>query len=254
MDRETATSTLPLLLEERILLLFLKAGGDTHAQVAGPSPTSATSRNRAAIMIFLEFCFDILSKSPPIQALCLDVLAEFLHRTSTWVPKNTIYEFCTTLRNRDRDELRWESPFLAEVKNTLRVSLAARGPGTAEDLQKLDRTANLVFPSNLVTPMATGTGRSRRKRKQECGPGQQRKSHRMAWNFCRYFEYEPRQLERITGTAKIVLFGTLIKMEPPNALTQARRAASYVSSVRDRNLARLIVYGSGSGVCKTPES
>lgn len=177
-DRETATSTLSLLLEERILLLFLKAGADTHAQITGPSPTSAMSWNRAATIVFVEFCFDILSKSPPIQALYLDVLVEFLHRTSTWVLRSTINQFCTNLRNRDRDELRWESPFLAEVKNRLHVSLAARGPGTAEDLQQLDRTAKLVFPSNLVTPMATGTGAARRKRKQESGSAQQRKSHR----------------------------------------------------------------------------
>lgn len=175
-DRKTATSNLSLLLEERIILLFLKAGADTHAQITGPSPTSATSRIRAATIVFVELCFDILSKSPSIQALYLDVLAEFLNRTSTWVLKNAINEFCTTLRYRDRDQLRWESPFLAEVKDRLRFSLAARGPGTAEDLQQLDRTAKLVFPSNLVTPMAAGTGQSRRKRKQQIGSGRQRKT------------------------------------------------------------------------------
>lgn len=178
-DRETATSTLSLLLEERILSLFLKAGADTHAQIAGSSSKLINSRNRAATIVFVEFCFDILSKSPPIQALYLDVLVEFLHRTRTWLLKDTINQFCTTLRNRDRDELRWESPFLAEVKTRLHVSLATRGPGNAEDLQQLEWTAKLVFPSNLVTPMAIGTVQARRQRKQESESGRQRKSHRM---------------------------------------------------------------------------
>lgn len=58
--------------------------------------------------------------------------------------------------------------------------------------------------------------------------------------LCRYSEYKQRQLARITGTAKTFSFGTLIKMEPPDALAGARRAESYLSSVCGRTLGRLM--------------
>lgn len=177
-ERKGATRILSFLLDEGILKLFLKAGADPSAQIVGPSATSATYRSSAATTVYLEFCFDILDKSPSIQALYLEVLAEFLRLSSSEVLNNAIDEFCMALSNRDRNELHWDLPFLAEVNNTLQLSLGARGAETAENLQSLDDAAKRVFPLNLYTPLEVATGHNMRKRKQASGLGRRRKNQR----------------------------------------------------------------------------
>lgn len=165
-----ATRTLSFLLEEGILKLFLKAGADPNAQIMGPS---------AATVAYLEFCFDVLDQSPSIQSLYLDVLVELLRLCSVGVLKKTVDEFCTGLNNRNKDELHWTLPFLAEVNGTLQLSLGARGPETAETLQSLNQVAKRIFPLNLYTPMEVATTElSSRKRKQGSILDEQRKHQR----------------------------------------------------------------------------
>lgn len=178
-ERKSATRILSFLLEEGILKLFLKAGADPSALIIGPSSTSASYRSRAATIAYLEFCFDVLDQSPPIQALYLDVLSEFLRLSSDDILRNVTVEFCTVLSNRDNKELHWNLLFLVKVKNMIQLSLGARGPGTVESLQSLDDMSKRVFPLNLHTPLggAKEPGR-RRKRKQERGSGRKRKNQR----------------------------------------------------------------------------
>lgn len=177
-QRKNATRILSFLLEEEILKLFLKAGADASALIVGPSSTSATYRSRAATVVYLEFCFDVLDQSPPIQALYLDVLSEFLRLSSDEVLRNATDEFCTVLSNKDKEELHWNLPFLAKVNSMLRLSLGARGPGTAESSQSLDEMGKQVFPLNLYTPLNAAKEPGRRKRKQESGSGRKRKNLR----------------------------------------------------------------------------
>lgn len=164
-QRKSATQILSFLLEEGILKLFLKAGADPSALILGSSRTSTTYRTRAATIVYLDFCFDIIDKSPAIQALYLDVLSEFLRLSSDGVLRNAIDEFCTVLSNQDKKELYWNLPFLAKVNNILRTNLVARGPETTESLQSLDEMGKHVFPLNLYTPLnvANEPGRSERK-------------------------------------------------------------------------------------------
>lgn len=153
-ERKNATHILSFLLEEGILRLFLKAGADVSAMIMIPDSASdtCTSRIRAATIVYLEFCFDMLDKSPHIQALYLDVLSDFLRLSREGLLRRAVDDFCTLLSNRDKGELYWKLPFLAEVNNVLRVSLVARGRGTAESLQSLDQMGKRVFPLNLYTP------------------------------------------------------------------------------------------------------
>lgn len=178
-QRKTATRILSFLLEEEILKLFLKAGADASALIVGPSSTSATYRSRAATIVYLDFCFDVLDQSPPIQALYLDVLSEFLRLSSDGVLRNAVEEFCTVLGNKDKEELHWNLPFLAKVHNTLRFGLGARGPIMAESLKSLYETGRRVFPLNLFTPLNAAKDTRRRKRKQESGSGRKQKNLRM---------------------------------------------------------------------------
>lgn len=166
-ERSNAKRFLSLLLEEEILKLFLKAGADPGALMAGPSSTSATYRNRAATIVYLDLCFDVLSRSPPIQALYLQVLSEILRLSSEEVLENASDEFCAVLGNKDKEELHWNLPFFAKVTNVLYTSLVSREPGTAESLQSLDKIAQQVFPLNLYTPVVVATEPRGRKRKHE---------------------------------------------------------------------------------------
>lgn len=176
--RKFATRVLSFVLEEDILKLFLKAGADPGALVDYPSPTSDAYRRRAATIVYLEFCFNVLDQSPPIQEFYLDVLSEFLRLSSDGVLRNVVDEFCTILSTRDKEELHWNLTFLAKVKSMLRLNLGARGPGTAESLQSLDETGKRVFPLNLYTPLDIAKEPGRRKRKQESGSGRKRKNLR----------------------------------------------------------------------------
>lgn len=178
--RKSTTRMLSFLLEEKILKLFLKAGADPSAIIAAPNFTSGTYRGRAATIVYLEFCFDVLDQSPPIQELYLDVLSEFLRLSSNVVLRDVIDEFCTVLRERDMEELHWNLPFLAKVNDMLRISISARGPETTESLQSLHQTAKKVFPSNLYTPLNVATEPRKRKRKQESGSARKRKNQREA--------------------------------------------------------------------------
>lgn len=179
-ERKHATRILSFLLEERILKLFLKAGADPSAVIVGPSSMSATYRSRAATTVYLDFCFDILDQSPPIQSLYLDVLSNFLRLSSDEVLINVVDEFCTFLSNRDKKEMHWNLPFLANVNNMLRLSLGGRGPEAAESLQSLDQMGTRVFPLSLYTPFDVAKGSERRKRKHENGSGRKRKNQREA--------------------------------------------------------------------------
>lgn len=179
-QRKIATRILSFLLEEEILKLFLKAGADPSALILGPNFTSGTYRRRAAAIVYLEFCFNVLDQSPPIQELYLDVLSEFLRLSSNVVLRNVIDEFCTVLSERDMEELHWNLPFLAKVNDMLRISMSTRGPETTESLQSLHQTAKKVFPSNLYTPLNVATEPRKRKRKQESGSGRKRKNQRKA--------------------------------------------------------------------------
>lgn len=174
-----ATHSLSFLLEEKILKLFLKSGADPGARIMGrASLASRTYKRRAAAIVYLEFCFDVLDQSPPIQALYLDVLSEFLRLSSDGLLRKVINEFCTILSNSDKEELHWNLPFLAKVNNMLRLSLGTRGPGTAESLQSLDELGKQVFPLNLYTPLNDANEPGRKKRKRESGSGRKRKNLR----------------------------------------------------------------------------
>lgn len=169
-ERKSATRILSFLLEEGILKLFLKAGAAPSALIVGPSSTSASYSSRAALIVYVDFCFDVLDQSPPIQALYLDVLSEFLRLSSDGLLRNAVDEFCTVLGNKDKEELHWNLAFFAKVNHTLRLGLGARGPIMVESLKSLYETGKRVFPLNLCTPEPR-----RRKRKQESRSGRQGK-------------------------------------------------------------------------------
>lgn len=177
-QRTITIRTLTFLLEEKILKLFLKAGADPSTLIEGSCLTSGTRRSRAAMIFYLQLCFDVLDQSPRIQALYLDVLSEFLRLSHHEILRNVIDEFCTILNERDMEELHWNLPFLAKVHDTLRLSLSARGPEAAGSLHSLYQTAKQVFPSNLYTPLNVAAEPRKRKRKQESGSCRKQKNQR----------------------------------------------------------------------------
>jgi hypothetical protein len=177
-DRKVATHFLSLLLEARIIKLFLKAGADPSTPILGRSSMSDTYRNRAATTVYLDLCFDVLSQSPPIRALYLDVLSEFLRLSSDGLLNNVTDEICTVLSSKGKSELHRDLAFLAKVSNMLRLRLGARGPRTAESLQSLDHIGKQIFPLNLYNPMNIAAEPLGRKRKQQSGSGRRRKKKR----------------------------------------------------------------------------
>ncbi|KAG8158210.1 hypothetical protein KVR01_011971 [Diaporthe batatas] len=180
-EKKYAMRILSFLLEVEILKLFLKAGADPGALIVGPSPASGTYKSRAAAVVYLEFCFDMLDQSPPTQTLYLDVLSEFLRLSSDVVLGNVTDEFCAVLINKEKEELHWKLPFFAKVNDLLRLSLASRGSGTAENLLSLDRMSRQIFPLDLYTPMSVATKPRKRKRKHnESSSGRHQKHKREA--------------------------------------------------------------------------
>lgn len=169
-------SNLSFLLEEGILKLFLKAGADPNAKIVGPGSTFDTHRSRPASVVYLELCFDILDQSPRIRTIYIELLTEFLRLSSVGVLKNVVDEFCAVLDSRDKDELHWNLPFLAEVKNVLQRSLGAQGPKTIEARQSLDKTAERFLPWHLQTPLEVVNS----KRRHKNDSGRQRKIQRQA--------------------------------------------------------------------------
>ncbi|KAG6355519.1 hypothetical protein INS49_003481 [Diaporthe citri] len=145
-----------------------------------PGSTSASYRSRAATIVYVDFCFDVLDQSPPIQALYLDVLSEFLRLSSDGLLRNAVDEFCTVLGNKDKEELHWNLAFLAKVNHTLLFGLGARGPIMRESLKSLYEMGKQVFPLSLFTPLNAAKEPRRRKRKQESGSGRKRKNQRTA--------------------------------------------------------------------------
>lgn len=177
-ERKSATRFLSLLFQEGILKRFLKAGADPSALVEGPRPLGSSSEKRAATIVYLDFCFDVLSQSPPIQALYLDVLSEFLQLSSDEVLKSAAENFCAGLSNKYMGRLHWELLFFAKVTNILRVALSSREPVTTEILRVLDQTGNRVFPSKLYMPPTVAREPRGRKRKQCSSSGRRRKTKR----------------------------------------------------------------------------
>jgi hypothetical protein len=176
-NRKSATQILSFLLNEGILKLFLKAGADPNTLVFAPNPCSlGTCVDRAASVVYLELCFDVLERSPRIQALYLDVLSDFVQLTAEEVLKTAVDEFCMIVSNKDREDLHCNLHLLAKVTNVLRLELDAR-PGTAESLQTLDELRQRVFQLDSYAPGNILKAAKKRKRKQESGLGRKRKNH-----------------------------------------------------------------------------
>lgn len=170
LQRRSATSTLSFLLEEGILRLLLQAGADPNSKIVSPGSTFDNHRRRAASVVYLEFCFDVIDLSPQTQALYLDVLTEVLRLSNTSTLKSICKEFCAVLSNRSKDRLHWNLPFFSRVNNEIFLSLTGHGPETAEARQSLDEVAKQAFPLNLYVPLdATITASRKGKRKKKAG-------------------------------------------------------------------------------------
>lgn len=169
-NRKDATRNLSFLLEEGILQLFLKAGASVNTKIISPGPTFDSYRSRAASVVYVEFCFDILDQSPPIQALYLDLLKDFLRLSNSNTVKEICEEFCSTLGNRSNDELYWDLSFFSKVYGTIIRSLGGHETQTAEVQQSLDLLARRVFPRELFASTEDGIIMSQKgKRKQMAG-------------------------------------------------------------------------------------
>lgn len=175
-ERKTATRFLSLLLEEGIIELFLIAEADPGASIAGSTPDANGSR--FATVVYLDLCFDVLSRSPPIQALYLHVLLRFLQLSSDEVLKSATEEFCAALNNEHGEELQWNLPFFAKVANMIRLTLSSRGPRAEESLRSLHHTGKRIFPLNLYTTETVATKSRGRKRKQGSSSDRRRKNRR----------------------------------------------------------------------------
>lgn len=179
LGRKNATHVLSFLLEEKIFMLFLKAGADPNAKIWA-STSSVMDRQRAAAVVYLEFCFNILSESQQTQLLFLDVLNELLRLSNDSTLKDVCEEFCTLLGDKPEANQRGLNlPFLSRVLNVLLLSLGAHGPETAETRQALDKMATQIFPLDLYTPLEMATpASSRGKRKQEAESSNSRRKSR----------------------------------------------------------------------------
>lgn len=181
--RENAITILIFLLEEGIFILLLKAGADPNVKVVSPGFTFQGKRHRAAARVYLEFCFQFVDQSQPVQEHYLDALKEFLRLSNDGTLRDVCDEFSTVLTNMSEVELpQWHLPFLSRVNDWLLLSLDAHRLGATEIRLAQDRMARRIFPLELYTPLNAVTKdstREQRKRKNESGDPR-RKNRRKA--------------------------------------------------------------------------
>lgn len=179
-DQNRATSILSFLLEERILLEFLKADADPSAQIIGPGSTFGGTRCRAVAVMYLELCFKVLKQSQPIQTLYLEVLKEIFRLSDFDTLLEACDEFITVLSHTSAQELaRWDLPSLVRVHEvlSLRLSSCRDMSKAARTKDLLDQTASQVLPHRLhasSNPTTTENARGKRKRKAKSGNSQKK--------------------------------------------------------------------------------
>ncbi|KAL1851056.1 hypothetical protein Daus18300_012665 [Diaporthe australafricana] len=170
-NKKNGIRNLSFLLEERILRLFLKAGADVNLHIRS---LFGTWRSMPASVVYMQFCFDVFDQSPPLQALYLDILSEFLRLSHSGTLEEVCNEFGAVLSN----DLHWNLAFFSKVKSAIMLSLDSHGPEAAQARQSLDEVATRVFPLELYTPLEVATTSSRKgKRKRTTGSGARKRKN-----------------------------------------------------------------------------